>query len=86
MIIPIEVGELHARQDGDRINLIAHHVMEDTDGERRMVNVCFSLSPLAAHNLAIILPPLKEAAANATIRNIMAQAAQGDAKPLGSFE
>jgi hypothetical protein len=86
MIIPIEAGDLRACTEDDRVNLIAHHVVEGEDGQRKMVNVCLSLSPLAAHNLAVILPHLKEAAAEVTIGNIMAQIAHGDRKPLGPNE
>jgi hypothetical protein len=86
MIIPLEAGDLRACTDGDRVNLIAHHVVEGEDGQRKMVNVCLSLSPLAAHNLAAILPHLEEAASSVTIGNIMAQMGRGDAKPLGPNE
>lgn len=55
MIINVEVGDLHIRVNDGRVNLIAY-------GENGK-HVMLSLSVLAAHNLAVVLPDYKEEAA-----------------------
>jgi hypothetical protein len=63
MIINVEAGELFARTDDGRVNLIVHA----DEG-----NFCLALSPLAANNLGILLPDLAAEAAGATIAGAVA--------------
>jgi hypothetical protein len=71
MIIKVEVGELQVRTDGERVNLITHA----GDGP----SVCLSLSPLAAHNLGVVLPDYVQEAAGAAIGNIVGEMRRGPA-------
>ena len=58
MRVMIETGELYARVNGDRVSLIVH---------ADQGNIELSLSPLAAHNLGVVLPGLAREAACADI-------------------
>ena len=59
MIFNVEVGELHVRTADGRVYLVVH------DENRQ--SVMFSLSPLAAHNLGIVLPDYAREAAIANL-------------------
>lgn len=60
----IEVGELTVRTDDERVNLIHH----PSDGRRSFM---LSLSPMAAHNLGVVLPDHATEAGGNTIAGSM---------------
>lgn len=62
MIFNVEVGELHVRTADGRVYLVVH------DENRQ--SVMFSLSPLAAHNLGLVLPDYTREAAIANLARI----------------
>lgn len=64
MQINVEVGELRVGVSDGRVSLIVHDVAGDPP---QMRNVELSLSPLAAHNLGVVLPDYAREAADEEI-------------------
>lgn len=64
MQVNVEVGELYARTNGERVSLVVH---------ADQGNIELSLSQLAAHNLGVVLPHLAQEAADASIAAAMAE-------------